>query len=59
MQNYGKLIKKIRKEKGITLIELAEKMGVSQAYLVRIERDEIMPTQEQIEVIHSFLEEKL
>ncbi len=59
MKNYGDLIKKIRKEKQITIVELARRMGVAQAYIARIERGEINPTQEQIEVIHSFLEEKL
>lgn len=55
MQNYGELIKIIRKEKQITIVDLAKRMGVAQAYIVRIERNEIKPTQEQIEVIHSFL----
>ncbi|HRK61699.1 MAG TPA: helix-turn-helix transcriptional regulator [Candidatus Omnitrophota bacterium] len=59
MQNHGDQIKKIRKEKGVTLIELAARMGVSQAYLVRIERNEVQPTEEQVEVIHAFLDEKL
>ena len=56
MKNYGGLIKKIRKEKQITIVELAKRMGVAQAYIVRIERNEIKPTQEQIEVIYSFLD---
>jgi len=35
--------------------ELAEKMGVSQAYLVQIETGQVQPTLEQIEVIQSFI----
>ena len=58
-ENYAELLKKIRKEKRITIIELAKRMGVSQGYIVRIERGEIEPTQEQIEVIKSFIEGKL
>lgn len=53
---YGELIKEIRKNKGITIVELAQRMGVSQAYIVRIERGEIKPTKEQLEVLHSFIE---
>ncbi len=59
MEEHGDLIKKIRKEKQITLIDLAARMGVSQAYLVRVERNEIQPTKEQIEVIQAFLDDKL
>ncbi len=55
MQDYGELIKKLRKDKRITIVELAEKMGVSQSYIVKIERGEIVPTLEQVEVIQSFL----
>jgi len=32
--NYGDMIRHIRKEKRITIVELAERMGVSQAYIV-------------------------
>jgi len=55
MSHYADLINRIRKERGITIVELAEKMGVSQAYIAKIERGEIEPTQEQVEVIKSFL----
>ncbi len=50
-------LKAIRKEKRITIIELAERMGVSQAYIVKIERGEIYPTKEQLEVIKSFIQQ--
>ena len=52
----GDMIRHIRKSKRVTIVELAEKMGVSQDYIARLELGEINPTQEQIEVIRSFLE---
>jgi len=53
-ENYAEILKRIRKDKRITIIELAERMGVSQAYIVKIERGEIEPTQEKMEVIKAF-----
>ncbi len=44
-----------RKIKGVTIVDLAQKMGVSQAYIAKIERGEIEPNAEQIEVILNFL----
>lgn len=53
MSNVGFLIREIRKEKGITIVDLAAKMGVSQAYICRLERGDIKPTKEQLELIYS------
>jgi predicted transcriptional regulator len=52
----GDMIREIRKQKGITIVELAAKMGVSQDYIARLELGEVKPTQEQIEVIQAFLD---
>lgn len=52
----GDIIRQIRKAKKVTIVELAERMGVSQGYIARLELGEIKPTQEQIEVIQSFLD---
>jgi predicted transcriptional regulator len=52
----GDMIRHIRKSKRVTIIELAAKMGVSQDYIARLELGEIKPTQEQIEVIQTFLD---
>ena len=52
----GDMIRHIRKSKRVTIVELAEKMGVSQDYIARLERGEVKPTQEQIEVVKMFLE---
>ncbi len=56
MDDPIRILKQIRKAKEISIVELAAKMGISQAYIVRLERGEIQPTKEQIEVIRSFLE---
>lgn len=55
----GDMIRHLRKNKGITIVELADRMGVAQSYIVRLERNEIKATKEQIEVITDFLEKKL
>ena len=52
----GDMIRQIRRAKKVTIVELAERMGVSQDYIARLELGEIRPTQEQIEVIQSFLD---
>ncbi|MCP4651228.1 MAG: helix-turn-helix transcriptional regulator [PVC group bacterium] len=51
------LLKKLRKEKKITIIELAAKMGVGQDYIARLENGSQEATIEQIEVIKSFIEQ--
>ena len=40
--DVGGRIKKIREEKGISVIELADKLGVSRATIYRYENNEIM-----------------
>ena len=52
----GDMIREIRKAKKVTIVELAERMGVSQDYIARLELGTITPTQEQIEVIQTFLD---
>jgi predicted transcriptional regulator len=52
----GDMIRHIRKLKRVTIVELAQKMGVSQDYIARLELGEVKPTQEQIEVIQMFLD---
>jgi transcriptional regulator with XRE-family HTH domain len=57
-ENAVEMIKKLRKENGVTYVELSKRMGVAQEYLVRLERGEVKPTEEQIEVIKSFLKDE-
>ena len=54
-QTYGEMLRERRRVQGITIVELAEKMGVGQAYISELELGVIAPIQEQVEVIQSFL----
>ncbi len=42
--NIGKNIKKYRERKGLTQIELAEQLGISQPLIARYENDTKLPT---------------
>ena len=48
-------LREMRKQKRITIIELAAKMGVSQAYISRFELGQVPATKEQVEVIKEFI----
>jgi transcriptional regulator with XRE-family HTH domain len=41
LKNIGKIIKKLRKEQGLSQEKLAEKIGISRNYLGMIERAEV------------------
>lgn len=49
MKEYGKWLKELRKEKGMTLVGLAEPSGVSHAYLSQIENGQFKPSSEFLE----------
>lgn len=51
LKNLGQRIRKLRKEKNITLVEIAKKTGVAQATLSRIETGAMMGTVESHEKI--------
>ena len=51
LKNLGQRIRKLRKEKGITLVEIAKKTGVAQATLSRIETGSMSGTVESHERI--------
>ncbi|MDP3920449.1 MAG: helix-turn-helix transcriptional regulator [Candidatus Omnitrophota bacterium] len=55
MKEPKDIIKQTRKEKRITIIELAERMGVSQAYIAKLERGDIELIGEQAELILSVI----
>lgn len=57
MSSSGAEIKSARREKKITLVELAYFMGVSQEYLVRLEKGEVPAIPEQIELMKSIIDE--
>lgn len=52
-----KELKKCRKQKRITLIELAAELGYSQAYMARFEQGLVPAIPEQIELIKSVIED--
>lgn len=56
MSQIGGLIKKARKAKGWTQIELANKMGISQSMIVFWERGERIPRRKSLEKISRALE---
>lgn len=51
LKNLGQRIRKIRKEKGVTLVELSKTTGVAQATLSRIETGTMMGTVESHEKV--------
>lgn len=54
----GKNLKKLRKEKQLTQVELAEKAKISSNYYARIERDEENPSLEVLKDIAKALKVK-
>lgn len=54
-EHLGTRVKKLRKEKGYTQIELAERLGITQGYLSEIERGNETPGRE----LYFVLAEKL
>ena len=55
LENLGQRIREIRKEKGVTLIELSQKTGVAQATLSRIETGTMVGTVESHQKISEAL----
>jgi transcriptional regulator with XRE-family HTH domain len=51
----GSLIKKIRMMKGLTQVQLAEKVGITQNYMSLIETDTKMPSNEKIKAFAKHL----
>lgn len=54
----GKTLKKLRKEKKLTQVQLAKKIGISSNYYARIERDEENPSLEVFKDIAKALKVK-
>ena len=55
LKNLGERIRKIRKEKGLTLVEISKKTGIAQATLSRIETGTMMGTVESHEKVAEVL----
>ena len=58
-ENLNQRLKRIRREKRITMRELAMRMRVSPGYISKLERGEARPTEMQADVIRAFLGGKL
>jgi len=52
----GKMIKKLRDERGISQQDLAETVGISQAHVAKIENEKVNPTLSTVNKIISVLE---
>ena len=55
IENYGMELTQARRQKRITLIELAAHMGASQDYLAGIELGDVQPSEERVERILSVI----
>lgn len=56
--NLGAVLRDLRREKDISIVALTAKMGVSQAYISKLERGLIRPTKEQLETLYRFIKEE-
>lgn len=55
-ETFGEFLRKSRKEKGLTLIELSKKSGVSNPYISQIENNKFKPTPKILEKLANGLE---
>jgi len=53
--NFGAIISELRKRKGISQGDLANKLSITQTYMSMIERDKRKPSNELLEQISSIL----
>ncbi|AQP95793.1 MULTISPECIES: helix-turn-helix domain-containing protein [Bacillus] len=54
--SFGHNLKTLRKQKGLTQKQLAEKLFLSQSSITRFEKDEILPTSETLNKIANFFD---
>lgn len=55
-ESIGKFIRKLRKEKGYTIVELSKLSGVSNPYISQIENDKFKPSPEILEKLSKVLD---
>jgi DNA-binding XRE family transcriptional regulator len=58
-KSLGKKVKKIRKTKGYTQEEVAEKVGISRAYMGYIEQGRYAPSLKVLEKVAKYLQVKV
>ncbi|TEU18390.1 MAG: cupin domain-containing protein [Anaerolineales bacterium] len=56
MQNLGKRLRALRKEQGLTLVQLGQQVGLSASYLSQIERSVTTPSLARLTAIASVLD---
>ncbi|MGG0777433.1 helix-turn-helix domain-containing protein [Bacillus rugosus] len=54
--SFGHKLKNLRKQRGLTQKELAEKLFLSQSSITRFEKDEILPTSETLSKIANYFD---
>jgi putative transcription factor len=59
IEGYGKIIEEARKKIGISLEDLARRIGEKESLIRKIEREEIRPSDKIIEKLEKFLKIKL
>lgn len=58
MKTIGNTLRELREEKGLLLREVGAKLSLDPTILSKVERDERMPTRDQIKSLASFYKEK-
>ena len=58
MKSIGTTLRELRERKGLLLRELGAKLAINLTILSKIERDERMPTNEQIKALAEFYKER-
>ena len=56
MQNLGKRLKTLRNERGLTLVQLGQQVGLSASYLSQVERSVTMPSLPKLATIARILD---
>ncbi len=57
MKNIGEILRELRDKKGLLLREVGAKLSIDPTLLSKIERNDRMPTKEQVRALSDFYEE--
>ncbi|MFT4032560.1 MAG: helix-turn-helix transcriptional regulator [Siphonobacter sp.] len=58
LKSTGAILRELREEKGLLLREVGAKLSLDPTILSKIERDERMPTKEQVKALSDFYKEQ-
>ena len=58
MKTIGNILRELREEKGLLLREVGAELSLDPTLLSKIERDERMPTREQVKALANFYKEQ-